>query len=214
MSDNVQDDTNNDSNVNVEPNKPKRTGRPRGSKDQLGLPLKKRMKALRSIIEDPNAKESDKVQAVKVMTELLADRIQTAEATKDIYLIKFEEVGKNEDIEPISTPSSNNKLANEPPSSIHEQDAKMSQVVGNKDIIQTQVFKPETNVMLNSISQTETQTSSTNETNETLSDTERKIKQAKARLHKLRAIRDARAAPSTPPSNTLAGDLDIFGDPQ
>jgi len=75
----------------------KKYGRPKGRKDGvLGLSLNKRLKELKKIIGNPAIKEADRIMAVRLMSELMGDRIKTAgEDNQQIVMIKFEEIDKD-----------------------------------------------------------------------------------------------------------------------
>ena len=92
--------------------KPK-MGRPVGSKKKLGLSIKERLKILESIAtsKDPNVKDTDRLGAVKLMTELLADKIDPKERLLPVYTLRFEldkldKSGKVEDYMPVTASNS------------------------------------------------------------------------------------------------------------
>jgi len=72
-------------------NTPKKRGRPKGSKAQLGLSLDKRLKILAKIATDQNQKPSDIIAACKEITALLNDKIKNTEEGIQETTIKFEE---------------------------------------------------------------------------------------------------------------------------
>ena len=65
--------------------------RPKGSKNKVsqGLPLEKRLKVLQKIILDDTQKTCDRLQAVKTMTELMNDKVKTAQGENPITTLKF-----------------------------------------------------------------------------------------------------------------------------
>jgi hypothetical protein len=197
---------------NVTPITPKvgrPAGRPKGKRSQLGMSLKNRLKTLRGLIENPATKDSDRVLAVKLMTELLADKMQV-EAGKeaDTYMIKFEEISNNTldgDKGAVNVPA--NVPANMDVKQANTNDEQTSQVLevpANEGLIEVQDFKPKNNVMLISKTPTRVPVSAISGQISDITEEERKLKQAKARLHKLRAIRDMRVATNN--TNTPATD--------
>lgn len=66
-------------------------GRPKGKKNNQGLSLEKRIKVLQRIILDSNQKTCDRLQAIKTMTDLLADKVRVTESGSETTIIKFEE---------------------------------------------------------------------------------------------------------------------------
>jgi len=73
-------------------NIPRKAGRPVGSKKKLGLSLVERLKILEKIAtsKDPDIKDTDKLGAVKLMSELLGDKIDPAERQLPLYTLRFE----------------------------------------------------------------------------------------------------------------------------
>lgn len=79
-------------------------GRPKGSKGKppTGLPLNKRLKVLQKIILDDTQKSADRLTAIKLMTELLSDKIQTSADGKQEMVLSFNEYkGKNVETKPL-----------------------------------------------------------------------------------------------------------------
>ena len=89
--------------------KPK-MGRPVGSKKRLGIPLAERLKILESIArsKDPDVKDTDKLGAVKLMSELLGDKVDPSERQFPIYTLRIEldKSGKVDNNMPVTAPNS------------------------------------------------------------------------------------------------------------
>ena len=89
--------------------KPK-MGRPVGSKKRLGIPLAERLKILESIArsKDPDVKDTDKLGAVKLMSELLGDKVDPSERQLPIYTLRIEldKSGKVDNNMPVTAPNS------------------------------------------------------------------------------------------------------------
>ena len=89
--------------------KPK-MGRPVGSKKRLGIPLAERLKILESIArsKDPDVKDTDKLGAVKLMSELLGDKVDPSERQLPIYTLRIEldKSGKVDNNVPVTAPNS------------------------------------------------------------------------------------------------------------
>lgn len=81
---------------------PKPTGRPKGSKGTVckGMSLNSRMKALTKIIKDPTTKKPDRINAIKVLTDMNNDRLKD-ETKEDItkVIFTFEEIVLKKDNE-------------------------------------------------------------------------------------------------------------------
>lgn len=133
-------------------------GRPKGKRSQLGMSLKNRLKTLKELIENPNTKDSDRVLAVKLMTELLSDKLIVDKGKEaDTYMIKFEEIGNN-------TLDNTNEAVNVPANTATNIDAKeainkdelnekMLEVPANEGLIKNKMISKAEDVMLNSKSQ-------------------------------------------------------------
>ena len=79
-------------------------GRPKGSmgKPAQGLPIAKRLKVLQKIILDPNEKSVDRLNAIKLMTEILADKVHEVGPEGQTTTIVFEDkVIKNIETKPL-----------------------------------------------------------------------------------------------------------------
>jgi len=89
--------------------KPK-MGRPVGSKKRLGIPLAERLKILESIArsKDPDVKDTDKLGAVKLMSELLGDKVDPSERQLPIYTLRIEldKSGKVDNNMPVTASNS------------------------------------------------------------------------------------------------------------
>jgi hypothetical protein len=71
-----------------------KAGRPLGVKDgqPKGLSLRQRLRELRLTIKDPNTKQADKINAIKLMSELLGDKVKDNNENTETLLIAFEEI--------------------------------------------------------------------------------------------------------------------------
>jgi len=76
--------------------------RPKGSKNKAGqgLPLDKRLKVLQKIIMDPNEKSVDRLNAIKLMTDMLSDKVKETQSSNPITNISFIEAIKNKPLIP------------------------------------------------------------------------------------------------------------------
>ena len=102
----MMDESNNISTVTTDTVTKKPFGRPKGSKKRLGLPLEERLKILKKIAKstDPEIKDCDRLGAVKLMTELLADKVNPAERMLPVYRLEFvlDKSGKVSDKSPVT----------------------------------------------------------------------------------------------------------------
>jgi len=71
---------------------PKKTGRPKGRKTFKGLTVEQRLDALKAIIKDKECKPADRITAIKMMTDLLQDKVQTDSAGVKVVQIKFDTI--------------------------------------------------------------------------------------------------------------------------
>lgn len=82
-------------------------GRPLGVKNKpkkLGLDLKKRLKVLQKIILNPNEKANDRLQAIKIMTELLSDGIKETIDGKQEIILSYENIKEPKEPEKLIKP--------------------------------------------------------------------------------------------------------------
>ena len=98
--------------MNLHPNP---NGRPKGTKNKLGLSLEKRLKVLQKIILDDNAKAADRLTAIQQMTDMLADKVQvTAEGKQEMVLTLNElKPAKNIETKPIVIKSKEESILKE-----------------------------------------------------------------------------------------------------
>lgn len=64
--------------------------RPLGSKNKTGMSFEKRMKVLQKIALDPNEKSVDRLNAIKLITDLLQDKVRMASDGSASTIIQFE----------------------------------------------------------------------------------------------------------------------------
>ena len=85
-------------------------GRPKGSKKKLGLSLAERLKILEKIAtsKDPEIKDCDKLGAVKLISDLLGDRVDPNERLLPIYTLRFELENKSGKVSDKSVPDAPN----------------------------------------------------------------------------------------------------------
>ena len=210
------------------PEEPKKIGRPKGKKTQLGLSLKKRLKTLKATIENPKTKEADRIMATRLMSDLLGDKILNDMETDNRYLICFEEIDiksfKNEEIikeEANNTPANPANLTGK---ANDEQSSHVSQLLDNKVFIENKPYEPKERVITkilttkqpDSVPQStlcrKVDNAKTPMISPILTPDEIKLKKAQARLTKLRKIRDDKIAynkttTTTTPRKLEAGEV-------
>jgi len=124
-------------------------GRPKGSKNKIkvtpmdkirkGMSFEGRLEELSKIIIDPKTRNSDKINAIKLTTELLADKLKDPTKEAEINIVKFEDniaptIKEKENITNITNITNNNM--NNTTSTTTTTTINNTQIVENKEVVE------------------------------------------------------------------------------